>query len=205
MNRPQLAGRIFANWTVLSEAGRTRASKVTWNVRCSCGKTGVVVGSNLLNGLSTSCGCTRADGVRRAVGKHGMSKSKVYRAWATMISRCHNPRFPKYAEYGARGISVCERWRNDFRDFLADMGERPSSSHTVDRIDVNGNYEPGNCRWATAGEQADNKRNTVRVTYQGRTKTLSEWSRETGISYGTLRQRLFRYGWSTEKALTERT
>jgi hypothetical protein len=119
-----------------------------------------------------------------------------------MLSRCYNPRFEKYSSYGARGIRVCDRWRHDFSAFLSDMGERPAGM-SLDRIDNDGHYSPENCRWATAEEQQANKRNTVRVTHEGRTLPLAEWSRETGINYSALRQRLFRYGWTTARAFTE--
>ena len=195
------SGARFGRWTVLSHAGRSIHGKTLWLARCDCGTEREVVGQNLKNGLSSSCGCLLRE---KAVNSttHGMSKSRMYQSYATMISRCHNPNFPKFASYGARGISVCDRWRNDFAVFLSDMGERPEGM-TLDRIDNDGNYEPGNCRWATAREQQINRRNTVRVTHSGRTLPLAEWSRETGIDYGTLRQRLFRYGWNPARALTE--
>ena len=195
-----LTGKTFARWTVIAEAGRCKFNKVLWMARCECGQIRSVVGSNLKNGASRSCGCLREE--TSGARTHGRSKSAMYQSYATMISRCHNPKFPKYQSYGARGIVVCKRWREDFAAFLSDMGERPTGK-TLDRIDNDGNYEPNNCRWATAEEQQANKRNTVRIMHCGRTLSLAEWSRETGIEYGTIRQRIYRYGWDVSRALTK--
>lgn len=117
-----------------------------------------------------------------------------------MIERCTNPRASDFPSYGGRGIAVCDRWRHDFSAFLADLGERPAGM-SLDRIDVNGNYETGNVRWATTEGQARNTRKSVVITHAGRTQNLIEWARETGINRGTIRLRL-RAGWSVEKALT---
>lgn len=117
-----------------------------------------------------------------------------------MKAACNNPNHHNYANYGGRGITMCERWKS-FENFLADMGERPSRQHTIDRIDNNGNYEPGNCRWATPRQQLTNKRNNVRLTFNGETMTLMEWSERYNLLFETLRGRLKR-GWSVEDALT---
>ena len=195
-----LTGRVFGKLTVLSMAGRTKANAVTWNAHCECGSTRVVVGGNLTSGITKSCGCSRnGSGVRT----HGRSKSRIYYAWASMITRCHNPHAKKYKDYGARGIAVCERWRQSFAAFLEDMGERPTPQHQLDRKNNDGDYEPGNCRWATRAEQMANRRITERFTHAGKTLTLVEWAKETGIEYSTLRQRLHRYGWTVERSLTE--
>lgn len=131
-----------------------------------------------------------------------MGRSSEYRIWGLIKDRCFNDRGESYAYYGARGITMCERWRNDFSAFYADMGPRPSPKHQVDRIDNNGNYEPGNCRWAVGLVQANNKRNNVNVTAFGKTQTVAQWSRETGISDKVIYKRLVR-GWSPERAVAE--
>ena len=120
-------------------------------------------------------------------------------SWLGARRRCNNPNNPAYKNYGGRGIRVCERW-DTFEAFIADMGLPPPGA-TLDRIEVNGNYEPGNCRWIPLAAQADNRRNTVRLTLNGRTQTMKEWSRETGINYGTLKYRIA-HRWPVERALS---
>jgi hypothetical protein len=124
--------------------------------------------------------------------KHGWARTPEYRAWKSMRARCENQRNPAFARYGGRGILVCERWHGEhgFENFLADVGPRPSPEHSIERIDNDGNYEPGNCRWATRVEQGSNKRNNATLTVNGETATISEWSRRTGIGRTTIRERL---------------
>lgn len=125
--------------------------------------------------------------------------------WATyqgMIARCKNPQNPNYIRYGARGIRVCDRWRDDFVNFLADMGRSPGPGYSLERIDNDGDYTPENCRWATVKEQSRNRRNSKRITYQGVTLTQAEWAERIGIDQGTLHSRL-KCGWTVERALTQ--
>lgn len=136
--------------------------------------------------------------------KHGHKRkdnvSPEYISWLAILARCTNPNNPNFQRYGARGISVCERWRNNFESFLEDMGTRPSRNHSVERIDNSGNYDPANCKWATAKEQANNRRSSRFVDLHGERKTLSEWCQLKGLGRSTVSQRL-RYGWTVEKAL----
>lgn len=138
--------------------------------------------------------------------KHGYapknkSRSNIYRRWQHMVQRCINPNDRDYARYGAKGIQVCERWR-DFTNFLSDMGIPPSEAHSIDRLDVYGNYEPNNCRWATSKQQANNRRSTVYLTIQGETKPLSVWCEQYNIGSKTVLYRL-KLGMSHEEALTK--
>jgi hypothetical protein len=131
-------------------------------------------------------------------------RAREYTAWTNMKIRCLNPRAQNYALYGGRGITVCDRWRDSFEHFLADVGRRPSPLHSVDRIDPNGNYEPSNVRWSTVKEQAQNRRTTRLIAFNGTTLCLNEWVLRTGIDKVTLSDRLNR-GWSVERALTTPT
>ncbi len=132
--------------------------------------------------------------------RHGMRRTRIYRIWSAMKNRCFNPKNKDYPRYGGRGIAVCERWLK-FENFLADMGERPLSM-SIDRIDNDGNYEPGNCRWATRMEQQNNQRKNRFFVLNGVTKTLSEWASCLGINRNTLQTR-FQRGWPAERALSK--
>lgn len=167
-----------------------------WMCRCDCGAEHEVAYGNLRSGHTHSCGCTRHE----AATTHGRTGTAEYRAWLSMRARCGNPKNLHFADYGGRGIRVCDRWSASFEAFLSHVGRRPSPMHTIDRIDVNGNYEPGNVRWATPIEQANNTTRNAHVTYRGRTATIAEWARRFGIKYATLSGRLQR-GWSIERAL----
>ena len=133
---------------------------------------------------------------------HGLSKSPEYQAWNGMKHRCLNPNYHAYKKYGAIGVRVCDRWRDSFEAFYADMGPRPSSWHSLDRINPWGDYEPGNCRWALPIEQGSNRKVTRHLEHDGQTKTTAEWAEAKGMDVRTLRMRLY-MGWTVERALTE--
>jgi len=134
-------------------------------------------------------------------GSHGMTESPEYLAWSNMRARCHYPRDKKFANYGGRGIRVCDRWLKAFANFFADMGPRPTPGHSLDRIDNDGNYEPGNCRWATREVQANNKSTSRRISFRGREQTVAQWSAELGFSPELVHSRL-NNGWPVEAALS---
>lgn len=154
-----VAGPVLASNSV--DGGGKRSAH--WWVTCECGAVSRLVrAARLKSGASRGCGCERNEKASVLRTKHGGRATPEYAAWSGMIHRCENPNFRQYADWGGRGIRVCARWRSSFADFLADVGPRPSPKHSIDRIDVNGNYEPGNVRWATAVEQNSNRRNSMR-------------------------------------------
>ena len=154
-----LSGRRFGRWMALGLSSRRQNLRTLWHCRCDCGSEREVLSVHLKRGKSVSCGCYGAEvtsALKRTHGQSGKKQTPEYKAWCQLINRCENPNGPDYRIYGARGISVCERWRNSFQNFLADMGARPTPRHSVDRRNGDGNYEPGNCCWATkkgAGKQ----------------------------------------------------
>lgn len=162
MRATDLVGRVFGELTVTSLTVSS-GTKRKWLCRCSCGKRTSVVGSNLTTGNTRSCGHVRSEVTKARSIRHGMTRTAEYRAWLQLIQRCTVPQNPKYPSYGGRGIRVCDRWRNSFEAFLSDMGKRPSPDLSIDRINNDGNYEPGNCRWATRSQQARNTRRQKRA------------------------------------------
>lgn len=153
-----LTGKMFGRLTVLRRADQnTPQGHPTWECSCSCGNLTTTTGINLRHGRTRSCGCFEQESRSTNNLKHGLVGTYFYYIWNAMQNRCSNPNNPKYRDYGARGIKVCARW-NDVANFAADMGPRPSSEHSIDRIDNDGNYEPTNCRWATVAQQHANRR-----------------------------------------------
>lgn len=166
-----------------------------------CGTLRTVWVYDIYNGKSLSCGCHR----KALLTTHGRSgkRDPTYNSWGNMIGRCTNPKATGYANYGGRGITVCDRWQGEqgFANFLTDMGERPGSNYTIDRKDNDGNYEPSNCRWASKKDQARNQRDNVNLTHNGRTQCLSAWAEELGMSRMVLDARRS-LGWDDTKTLT---
>jgi hypothetical protein len=152
-------GSRFGRLTVTSRT-EAKAGQATWLCRCDCGREVAVQGGALRRGHTSSCGCLRLEQLHGG-SRGGRARRNECRSWRAMIRRCTVPTQDGYANYGGRGISVCQRWLDSFDAFYADMGKRPSRAYSIDRINVDGNYEPGNCRWATMKEQAANKRATL--------------------------------------------
>lgn len=170
---------------------------ILWECLCDCGETITTKLNALRNGDVNSCGCLRKEGNRTS---HKMIHTPEYASWSHMKDRCKNINSKDFKNYGGRGISVCERWDMSFENFFSDVGARPTSAHSIDRINVDGNYEPSNCRWATNFQQARNKRVNVFLEVNGKKQVLSDWAREIGINVSTLYARLSRH--SIEIALT---
>lgn len=163
--RLNLTGRKFSRLEVLSFS-HIKNSGTFWNVRCDCGSVKKVRGTKLTAGTTRSCGCLAREVTKESRRTHGLTKSAEYKAWIHIRSRCLYKKDKKYYLYGGRGIKVCERWMK-FENFYKDMGDKPSPDHSIDRIDSNGNYEPENCRWATAKEQSRNTRRNIYLDVEG--------------------------------------
>ena len=183
---------------VTTEEVRIRGFGVRWKCRCDCGNEIIASPSNLKSGNSKSCGCY----FREVHRTHGKTHSRAYNIWKSMRYRCSSPNAHEYQNYGGRGIFVCERWQS-FDNFYADMSD-PPAKYTLERIDNERGYEPGNCRWATYSDQLNNRRNNHVVEAFGRKQTLTQWSTEMKIPFTTLKNRILRAKLSPEEALTVR-
>lgn len=204
-----LTGKRFGQLTVVSlNTEEHKDKRRYWNCRCDCGNERVVLTAFLNNGATTRCKlCCKKEksenAIRMSKDKHGMVKTHSWKTWRRIRQRCYYPKINGYANYGGRGISVCDEWNNcfeSFRDWAFENGYKEGLS--IDRIDVNGNYEPSNCRWVSIKEQANNKRNSHVLEFNGQRHTISEWAETTGINKNTIRSRIEKYGWIVERALT---
>jgi hypothetical protein len=169
MRERDLSGKVFGKWRVIEFAGLKRG-RSHFRCICECGTEKIVVSSTLKNGTSTSCGCNIGLSARKRLTKHGMADTKPHMIWCTMRQRCENEKAKAFEWYGARGIKVCERWQS-FENFWEDMGPTWSPGLSIDRIDVNGNYEPGNCRWVPKESQSANRRPSSEWSFKNETST----------------------------------
>ena len=195
---PVRVGEAYNRWTVESPPER-EGRYLMVAVRCACGNPGKVEQTNLRKGLTRSCGCLKRELVGTHTATHGMSKTRIYAIWNMMRQRCELPSNHAYSYYGGRGISVCPSWQK-FENFYSDVGDPPDGC-TLDRVDSNGNYEPGNVRWASAEVQANNTRKSVRFTVNGEVLTLRELADKYEIKKSTLRSRIYSYGMTAEEAI----
>lgn len=202
-----MAGQRHGRLLVTRRAGSI-GKLAAWHCLCDCGREAVVCGAKMRSGNTLSCGCLHNDTLVARTTKHGAAKSaacpngsREYRSWCAAKTRCYNQKFASYPNYGGRGITICDRWRFNFADFLSDMGLCPHG-HSLDRIDNNGPYAPGNCRWATGVTQANNTRANHFVEHGNERHTVAEWERIKGWKEGVLKRRLLS-GWPVERALTE--
>jgi hypothetical protein len=165
---------------------------------CACGNKNLVIRfDSLKSGVTRSCGCYH----REQNKTHGLTSNEHYNRWSHILDRCNNPNSPAYKDYGGRGIKVCDRW-HDVRLFIEDLPDGYEPGLEIDRIDNNGNYEPGNVKWSTKKENGRNKRNNVLLTYNGQTKTITEWAEEYNIHHVTIKDRIDKQGFTVEQALT---
>lgn len=190
-----ISGQKFGRLTAIKYIGHSK-----WLCECDCGNVTKVYSGHLKNGHTKSCGCLNHEPTKGNT-KHGKKGTRLYNIWDSMKQRCYNVNSTAYKDYGERGIAVCSEWRNDFQTFYDWSIENGyNDTLTIDRVDVNGNYEPSNCRWVDIITQNNNRRNNVYLTYNGKTQTIKEWSKELNVNINTLYTRKFR-NWNTEEVL----
>lgn len=197
-------GNRFGRLLVVRLEGH-QSKHITWLCRCDCGNTTIVSGNHLANGHTQSCGCFEKE--RTFQGRHvthgafsGGTESRTHNSWRLMLARCYDPKNNSFPDYGGRGVTVCDRWKT-FENFVEDMAECPPGK-TIDRENNAGNYSKENCRWATKLQQANNTRRNRRILVNGETKTLAQWSRDSGINAMTIKNRL-NAGWSPERSVQQ--
>lgn len=205
-NAIDITGQKYGRLTVISLSHSDKRGERFWLCKCECGKEITASGYKLRSGNTKSCGCLQKEMRDAGLHKtHGMTNSKLYYTWENMKHRCQDPKNAMYKHYGGRGIKVCSEWADSFQDFKEwALTHRYREGLSIERIDVNGNYEPENCKWITLKEQYLNRTDSHMVTAFGKTQTIREWADETGLKYDTIERRLNGYGWSAERALTER-
>lgn len=191
--REDLTGKNFNNLKVL-DFDSNKGGRTYWKCRCICGNICIAEAYKIKSGHTKSCGClseANKKKLRENSIKHQKTNTKLYRVWQNMKRRCDTPSLKSYKHYGGRGITVCKEWRNDFMNFYNwAINNGYKENLTIERIDVNGNYQPNNCRWATAKEQANNKRNNKFVKYKDKKLSINQWSEKTGIKRETIAWRL---------------
>lgn len=197
--KKDLTAQRFGRLVVTGFAGQDERGKSLWHCVCDCGNKKVVQGYSL-GKYTLSCGCWNKEKANRKT--HGMSDSRIYYIWVSMKERCHNQRHNQYSDYGGRGITVCAEWRDSFEEFRDwALANGYADNLTIDRMNTNGDYSSGNCRWATQKEQQNNRRNNRKVEYNGKVQSIAAWAEETGVKYATLYRRIVLCGWPPERAL----
>ena len=214
--RIDLTGRVFGRLKVIGfhhtevkyyGEKKKKCLKHYWLCECTCKNKVIVEGGSLRSGNCKSCGCLMREIVSKDKKKHGEADTRLYKVWQGMRRRCYDEKCKNYKNYGGRGIEVCKEWRDNyipFRDFMMSLGydgTLPRDVQTLERINVNGNYEPTNCKLATKKEQNVNKRSNHTVTYKGVTKTVTEFAEEYGIDVDTILNRINNHGYSIEEAI----
>ena len=201
-----MIGQKFHRLTVIERAESTPGNRgKRWLCQCECGNQTIARNDSLKNGRFKSCGCYKNEQASKGIVSinktHGMNNTPEHMCWKGLMNRCNNKNSPSYKDYGGRGIKVCESWKK-FENFYKDMGKRPEGT-SIDRIDVNGDYCPENCRWASRQVQNNNTRKNKYITHNGETKTLSEWSRVYNIPVWKLSQRMLRDNLTFEESILD--
>lgn len=207
-----LTGQRFGRLTVIERSGSTKHGAAKWRCMCECGKETIVIGDELRKGNTTSCGCyarevSRELALEYIAGQnktHDMTETPIYKEWSEMKRRCYNPQDTSYENYGGRGIAVCDKWRDSFEAFYEDVSKLPhfgEKGYSLNRKDNDGNYEPNNIEWATAKEQANNRRSNHLIAYNGKTQTIAQWAEEYKMPYKKLWKRLNTFHWDIARAL----
>lgn len=195
MKRLDISGQRFGRLVAIKQGPSDQSpsrSHITWECVCDCGAIAIARLNALRSGRAVSCGCIKKNGDHKR--RHGMTGTHEYMTWHRMKKRCTDPLHPDFPLYGGRGISVCAEWMASFESFFAHMGNRPSDDHSIERLDVNGNYEPKNCVWADNKAQSRNRRNNVYYEHAGLRMCQSDWASKLGINTSTLIQRVRTWG-----------
>ena len=196
-----LTGQRFSRLVVQSICRQDDSNRMHWLCLCDCGNTIVARADNLKQGLTRSCGCLRIETTGVGAVTHGMCGTSEYEIWKGIKKRCCVEDYIEFPQYGGRGITMCDEWKESFEAFYRDMGPRPSPEHSIDRRDNNKGYSKENCRWATLVEQANNRRDNLYFDFDGDRKTLTEWCREFGLNYNRIRYLILKKGMSFEDAI----
>ena len=200
--KSNLIGKRFGRLTVIEKSDIKKRQLYCWVCKCDCGNFKIVDTSSLTNGHTKSCGCMHGEYLADLKRTHGESKTRLYKEWQDIKARCHNPNNKFYHIYGGKGVRVCDEWKESyesFRDWAIATGY--NDNLTIDRIDVDGNYEPTNCRWVDLYVQANNRSNTHYVTYHGETDSLDNMCRKLNVSSKAIRQRMRRRNFTFEQAV----
>ena len=199
-----IVGKRYNKLTVIRKTSEKSHNSYLWECKCDCGNITLVKKWNITSGNTKSCGCLKLNSVKkmnRINTTHGMSRSKLYRVWESMKRRCDNSKTERYASYGGRGITYCKEW-SKFENFYGwAKANGYEEGLSLDRIDVNGNYEPSNCRWIPLKKQAYNKTNSRKVSYNNKELTIAELANKTGKPYHLIYQRIIKLGWDVEEAI----
>jgi len=195
----EIIGQKFGRLTVIERAENGKNGEPRWLCKCDCGNETIARGSFLKNGRVKSCGCI----AREKIVITNDKEKRLHRIWSAIKTRCYNKNAKSYKNYGGRGIKICDEWLDNFTNFSKWSLQNGYKDYlSIDRIDVNGNYEPSNCKWSTDKEQANNKRNTLYITYNNKTQSLRQWCDELNLKYKTIANRIKRYNWTPERAFT---